>query len=116
MFGTCFVNAFDKARFIYLAYLALVTVLLTQVRGRQHAGRYLEASHARLLHCINPDLLHLMQSATNFCTSSFNLHGGAIVVKDQKQSALNAAAAGTVMLCICNYLVSQLSACCPAAA
>jgi hypothetical protein len=29
------------------------------------------------------------------------------VVKDQKQSALNAAAAGTVMLCICNYLVSH---------
>jgi hypothetical protein len=32
MFGTVFVNAFDKARFIYLTYLALVTVLLTQAR------------------------------------------------------------------------------------
>lgn len=44
-----------------------------------------------------------MQSATNFCTSSFNAHGGLIVFKDQKQSALNAAAAGTVLLCITNY-------------
>lgn len=31
MLGTCFLNAFDRARFIYLTYLSLVTVLLTQV-------------------------------------------------------------------------------------
>jgi hypothetical protein len=31
MLGTCFSTAFDRARFIYLTYLALVTVLLTQV-------------------------------------------------------------------------------------
>ena len=30
MLLTCFVNAFDKGRFIYLTYLSLVTVLLTQ--------------------------------------------------------------------------------------
>mmetsp|Transcript_17565 Transcript_17565/g.30141 ORF Transcript_17565/g.30141 Transcript_17565/m.30141 type:complete len:180 (+) Transcript_17565:90-629(+) len=72
MFGTCFVNAFDRARFIYLAYLSLVTVLLTQ-------------------------------TATNFSTDSFKLHAGTIVYKDTKQSALNAAAAGTVLMCICNY-------------
>lgn len=72
MLGTCFVNAFDRARFIYLSYLSLVTILLTQ-------------------------------TATNFCVNSFQAHGGRIVLKDQKQSALNAAAAGTVMMCICNY-------------
>ncbi|KAL6761310.1 hypothetical protein V8C86DRAFT_2535501 [Haematococcus lacustris] len=72
MLGTCFVNAFDRARLIYLSYLALVTILLTQ-------------------------------TATNFCTNSFKAHNGAIVIKDEKQSALNAAAAGTVLLCICNY-------------
>ncbi len=33
MLGTCFVNAFDRARFIYLTYLSLVTILLTQVRA-----------------------------------------------------------------------------------
>ncbi|KAJ9533815.1 hypothetical protein QJQ45_026910, partial [Haematococcus lacustris] len=76
MLGTCFVNAFDRARLIYLSYLALVTILLTQ-------------------------------TATNFCTNSFKAHNGAIVIKDEKQSALNAAAAGTVLLCICNYAVSS---------
>jgi hypothetical protein len=46
------------------------------------------------------------QSATNFCTNSFKAHGGQLVLKDQKQSAMNAAAAGTVLLCITNYAVS----------
>lgn len=72
MLGTCFVNAFDRARFIYLTYLSLVTVLLTQ-------------------------------TATNFCTNAFQAHGGVLVLKDQKQSAMNAAAAGTVLMCIANY-------------
>ncbi len=36
---------------------------------------------------------------------SFKLHGGTLVVKDTKQSALNAAAAGAVLMCICNYAV-----------
>lgn len=38
MLGTCFVNAFDRARFIYLTYLSLVTVLLTQASPSRHAG------------------------------------------------------------------------------
>ncbi len=46
-----------------------------------------------------------LQAATNFSTNAFQSHGGAIVLKDQKQSALNAAAAGCVMMCICNYAV-----------
>ena len=29
MFGTCFVDAFDKARYVYLAYLAMATFFLT---------------------------------------------------------------------------------------
>ncbi len=32
MLGTCFINAFDRARFIYLNFLGLVTILLTQAR------------------------------------------------------------------------------------
>lgn len=69
MLGTCFVNAFDKARFIYLTYLALVSVLLTQ-------------------------------ASTNFITNSFENYSS---TRTQKESALNAAAAGTVLLCITNY-------------
>lgn len=71
MLGTCFVNAFDRARFIYLTYLALVTVLLTQ-------------------------------TATNFCTAAFSF-GGVLDVHNQKQSADNAAAAGSILLCITNF-------------
>lgn len=45
----------------------------------------------------------LTQTATNFCTNSFKAHGGSLVLKDYKQSAYNAAAAGSVLLCIVNY-------------
>ncbi len=38
MMATCFSKAFDRARFIYLTYLALVTVLLTQVCLRAHVS------------------------------------------------------------------------------
>jgi hypothetical protein len=72
MLGTCFLNAFERARFIFLAYLALVTSLLTIM-------------------------------VRNFITNSFNTHGGAFVIKDYKQSAYNAAAAGGIMLCVTNY-------------
>ncbi len=46
------------------------------------------------------------QAATTFCASSFNANHGAIDFRDQKQSALNAAAAGIVLMCIANYAVS----------
>lgn len=71
MLLTCFTNAFDRARSIFLAYLSMVTVLLT-----------------------------LMARAfiTDFFTSS-----GAFTFKDYKSDAANAAAAGAVLLCICNF-------------
>jgi hypothetical protein len=75
MLVTCFLNAFERARFIYLTYLALVTSLLT-ITSRNFI------------------------SAT---VLSYYNNGGAITIKDTKQSANNAAAAGTIMLCITNY-------------
>lgn len=65
----------ERARFIYLTYLALVTSLLTI-------------------------------TSRNFITAtvlSFYDNAGTINIKDTKQSANNAAAAGAIMLCITNY-------------
>ena len=75
MLGTCFVNAFERARFIYLTYLSLVTSLLT-ITSRNFI---------------------------NSTVDSFVANGGTIVVADTKQSANSAAAAGAIMLCITNY-------------
>lgn len=72
MLATCFLSAFERARFIYLTYLSLVTSLLTIM-------------------------------CRNFITNSFNTNGGAFDIKDYKQSAYNAAAAGGILLCIVNY-------------
>ena len=75
MLVTCFLNAFERARFIYLTYLALVTSLLTI-------------------------------TSRNFITAtvmSYYDNNGVINIKDTKQSANNAAAAGAIMLCITNY-------------
>lgn len=71
MLLTCFTNAFDRARSIFLSYLSMVTVLLT-----------------------------LMARAfiANFFTST-----GAFTFKDYQSDASNAAAAGAVLLCICNF-------------
>jgi hypothetical protein len=65
----------ERARYIYLTYLALVTSLLTI-------------------------------TSRNFITAtvlSFYDNNGTINIKDTKQSANNAAAAGAIMLCITNY-------------
>ena len=75
MLVTCFLNAFERARFIYLTYLTLVTSLLTI-------------------------------TSRNFITAtvlSYYNNNGTINIKDTKQSANNAAAAGAIMLCITNY-------------
>jgi hypothetical protein len=75
MLVTCFLNAFERARFIYLTYLALVTSLLTI-------------------------------TSRNFITAtvlSFYNNNGVIDIKDTKQSANNAAAAGAIMSCITDY-------------
>eukprot|EP00798_Chlamydomonas_sp_ICE-L_P017118 gene17118-23420_t len=72
MLATCFLAAFERARFIYLTYLTLVTCLLTV-------------------------------TVRNFITNSFATQGGTFDIKDYKQSAYNAAAAGGIMLCITNY-------------
>ncbi len=75
MLVTCFLNAFERARFIYLTYLALLTSLLTI-------------------------------TSRNFITAtvlSYYNNNGTFNIKDTKQSANNAAAAGAIMLCITNY-------------
>mmetsp|Transcript_11391 Transcript_11391/g.24481 ORF Transcript_11391/g.24481 Transcript_11391/m.24481 type:complete len:178 (-) Transcript_11391:358-891(-) len=75
MLATCFLNAFERARFIYLTYLSLVTSLLTI-------------------------------ASRNFITTTFLLFkdsGSQFNYKDTKQSSNNAAAAGTIMICIVNY-------------
>lgn len=70
MLLTCFTNAFERARTIYLAYLTMVTVLLTSM-------------------------------ATKFISNSFSANS--INLKDYKADANNAAAAGSVLLCITNF-------------
>lgn len=75
MIATCFLNAFERARFIYLTYLALVTALLT-ITSRNF---------------ITATVL------------AFYSNGGTITFQPTKESANNAAAAGAVMLCITNY-------------
>lgn len=75
MLVTCFLNAFERARFIYLTYLALVTSLLT-ITSRNFI---------------------------NATVQSFVDNGGTITIRDTKQSANNASAAGAIMLCITNY-------------
>ena len=75
MLVTCFLNAFERARFIYLTYLSLVTSLLT-IGTRNF---------------INATVLSFVDA------------GGKIVVANTKQSANNAAAAGLIMLCMVNY-------------
>jgi hypothetical protein len=76
MLLTCFTNAFERARTIYLAYLTMVTVLLTNM-------------------------------ATKFISNSFSANG--INLKDYKSDASNAAAAGSVLLCITNFALVRAS-------
>lgn len=75
MLVTCFLTAFDRARFIFLTYLSLVTSLLT-ITSRNFI---------------------------NATVQSFVANGNTITIRDTKQSANNASAAGAIMLCVTNY-------------
>ncbi|MEW5304267.1 MAG: hypothetical protein WDW38_011290 [Sanguina aurantia] len=72
MLATVFINAFERARFIYLTYLSMATVLLTI-------------------------------SARNFINSTF-ITGG-LDLQTYKGTAYNAAAAGCILMCCCNYML-----------